>query len=74
MKKADSPECLSRETPPIDLQRRTILRGMMALGGAMALGGCATGSQMGAEGSRMAGGRIVVRWLGGGVVELATPD
>lgn len=74
MKKADSPERVSLETPPIDMQRRTILRGMVALGGAMTLGGCAMGSQMGAEGSRMAGGRIVVRWLGGGVVEFATPD
>ncbi|HET9470905.1 MAG TPA: hypothetical protein VFO24_07345, partial [Usitatibacter sp.] len=76
MKKADSPERASHETPAVDLQRRTILRGMMALGGAAALGGCAMGSQMGsgAEGSRMAGGRINVRWLGGGVVEFATPD
>jgi L-ascorbate metabolism protein UlaG (beta-lactamase superfamily) len=76
MKKADSPQGPFPETPSVDLQRRSVLRGMMAVGGALALGGCAAGSSMGAGagGSRMTGGRITVRWLGGGVVELATPD
>jgi L-ascorbate metabolism protein UlaG (beta-lactamase superfamily) len=76
MKKADIADRTSHETSPVDLQRRTVLRGMMAFGGALALGGCAAGSPMGAgaEGARMTGGRITVRWLGGGVVELATPD
>jgi L-ascorbate metabolism protein UlaG (beta-lactamase superfamily) len=60
-----------------DLGRRRVLRGLTALGGALALGGCAGGMQpsAGSGGSaRLAGGRMSVRWLGGGVVELATPD
>ncbi len=60
-----------------DTSRRTVLRGMLALGGALALGGCSTAMQPG-EGTggsaRLAGGRFSVRWLGGGIVELATPD
>jgi len=62
----------------IDLGRRAALRDMLALGGAFALGACATGTSAlapGAGGSaRLSGGRVSVRWLGGGVVELATPD
>ncbi len=61
----------------IDLGRRTAVHGMLALGGALALGGCTTAAQMGAGtggSARLAGGRVSVRWLGGGVVELATPD
>jgi L-ascorbate metabolism protein UlaG (beta-lactamase superfamily) len=57
--------------------RRTALRGMLALGGAV-ISGCATqmaSGEMGLGGSaRVGGGRLVVRWLGGGVAELATPD
>jgi L-ascorbate metabolism protein UlaG (beta-lactamase superfamily) len=48
---------------------------MLALGGALALGGCGTASELGVGGiPRLAGGRMSVRWLGGGIVELATPD
>ena len=57
--------------------RRTALRGMLALSGAAALSACGTTTQFfGASGGspRLAGGRITVRWLGGGVMELATPD
>jgi len=63
--------------------RRDALRAMLAVGGALALGGCGslgTGSSAaplaaGAGGNaRLAAGRVSVRWLGGGVVELATPD
>jgi len=60
------------------MNRRTILHGMLAAGGALALGACATGTSTlgpGTGGSaRLTGGRVSVRWLGGGVVELATPD
>src|SRR3954465_8557711 len=65
MKKADA-----------DFGRRTVLRGMLGLGGVLALGACGTAAQFGAGvGSpRLTGGRVSVRWLGGGVVELATPD
>lgn len=59
------------------ISRREMLQGMLALGGAAALGGCATGSSLGAGtggSARLSGGRVSVRWLGGGVVELATPD
>jgi L-ascorbate metabolism protein UlaG (beta-lactamase superfamily) len=49
------------------------------VGGALALGGCAMGGgsplAAGAGGNaRLLGGRISVRWLGGGIAELATPD
>lgn len=61
-----------------DFGRRKILQAMAALGGALALGGCTTGgSPLGAGmggSARLTGGRVSVRWLGGGVAELATPD
>ena len=65
MKKADA-----------DDGRRRVLRGMLGVGGALALGACGTPTQIGAVGgsARLTGGRVSVRWLGGGVVELATPD
>lgn len=59
------------------MSRRVFLRSLAALGGAAALAGCGTGMQPGAGSggtARLAGGRIVARWLGGGVMELATPD
>jgi L-ascorbate metabolism protein UlaG (beta-lactamase superfamily) len=55
------------------LGRRNLLRGLAAFGGAAALGACA-GMQSGSGAGRMSGGRASVRWLGGGIVELATPD
>lgn len=57
--------------------RRTALQGMLALGGALALGACGTTAPLGAGtggSARLAGGRMSVKWLGGGIVELATPD
>ncbi len=56
--------------------RRTVLRGVLGLGGALALGGCGAMARLGGDagGARLSGGRFSVRWLGGGVVELATPD
>ena len=61
---------------PTNEKRRTILRGMLALGGALALPGCGSQAMQGGPGSsaRLAGGRVSVRWLGGGVAEIATPD
>jgi len=60
------------------MNRRDILRSMLAAGGAFALGACATGSSTLGPGTggnaRLSGGRVSVRWIGGGVVELATPD
>jgi len=59
------------------MNRRTILRGMLAAGGVLALGACASGTtalRPGTGGNaRLSGGRVSARWLGGGVVELATP-
>ena len=78
MKKADGAEGVRAESQTVNLGRRTVLRGMLALGGALALGKFATAAQTGASGgsgiTRLRGGRISVRWLGGGVAELATPD
>jgi hypothetical protein len=55
--------------------RRRALSGLAALGG-MALAGCSGAPMMGSSSAapRMSGGRFSLRWLGGGVVELATPD
>jgi len=61
----------------MDFSRRNILQGMLALGGAFALDGCTTSTQLGAGtggSTRLSGGRISVRWLGGGITEIATPD
>ena len=76
MKKADGAEGVRAEPPTVNLGRRTVLRGMLALGGALALGEFATATQTRASSgsARLTGGRISVRWLGGGVAELATPD
>jgi L-ascorbate metabolism protein UlaG (beta-lactamase superfamily) len=61
--------------------RRAVLRGMLALGGGLMMGACSGamhaapgGAAGGSTSGRLSGGRISVRWLGGGVVELATPD
>lgn len=50
------------------MDRRSLLQGMALLGG-LALAPRIAGAQGAAK-----GGTIMVRWLGGGVVELATPD
>ena len=73
MKKADTGRG-ALTGPMADARRRSVLRGMLALGGALALGGCATATQPGAGtggSARLVGGRFSVRWLGGGVVALA---
>jgi L-ascorbate metabolism protein UlaG (beta-lactamase superfamily) len=56
----------------VDLRRRSVLGALAAMGGALALGACGTAGPMGA--TRPGGGKVSVRWLGGGIVELATPD
>src|SRR5262245_4168759 len=54
--------------------RRALLGGLLALGGGALLNGCGGAMQSPSAAGRMSGGRMSVRWLGGGVVELATPD
>jgi len=57
--------------------RRELLRGFIVLGGGLAMGaGCSTlrAASGAAATARMTGGKLSVRWLGGGVAELATPD
>src|SRR3954468_2712759 len=60
------------------MKRRTMLHGMLAAGGRLALGPCPPGTAARGPGTggnaRLSGGRVSVRWLGGGIVELATPD
>ncbi|HEY7254025.1 MAG TPA: hypothetical protein VIG37_26280, partial [Methylomirabilota bacterium] len=51
------------------MDRRALLQGMALLGGLMLCPRIA-GAQAGAAKT----GTVMVRWLGGGVVELATPD
>ena len=63
----------------VHLGRRDALRAMLAVGGAVALSGCGSMMPSGGAGGvgmspRLSGGRVSVRWLGGGIVELATPD
>jgi L-ascorbate metabolism protein UlaG (beta-lactamase superfamily) len=76
MKRSDPDSCCGG--PPRDrhMGRRQLLQGMMALGGGLALSGCSAMGlgQTSASGPRMTGGKMSVRWLGGGVAELATPD
>jgi hypothetical protein len=52
------------------MNRRRLLQGLLAVGGALALAPFGAIAQ--AQSS--AGGKISARWLGGGVMELATPD
>ena len=76
MKRSDLDSCCGGAPPDRHIGRRQLLQGMVALGGGLALSGCrAMGMQQtSASGPRMTGGKMSVRWLGGGVAELATPD
>ena len=55
-------------------ERRGFVRDMLALGGGLLLGACNAMPQTASNGIRPNAGRISVRWLGGGVTEIATPD
>jgi L-ascorbate metabolism protein UlaG (beta-lactamase superfamily) len=55
-----------------NIGRRRLLRGMLALGGGLMLGARGILAQGPSRSARDA--RLSVRWLGGGVMELATPD
>ena len=59
----------SHQCRPGLIDRRTLLQGMGLLGGLALCRGVAA-----AQTQAPAGGTAVVRWLGGGVVELASPD
>ena len=76
MKRTDSDSCCGGAPRDRHMGRRQLLQGMVALGGGLALSGCrAMGlGQGGASSKRMTGGKMSARWLGGGVMELATPD
>ena len=50
------------------------MRDMLVLGGSFALGGCTGMSETMASRSLQAGSGVSVRWLGGGVTEIATAD
>jgi L-ascorbate metabolism protein UlaG (beta-lactamase superfamily) len=64
------------------INRRSLLKGMLAVGGGLAASARAAAAQTSAPApapaatppGRPAGGTLAVRWLGGGVVQLATPD
>jgi L-ascorbate metabolism protein UlaG (beta-lactamase superfamily) len=57
-------------------RRRDFVRGGFSLGGAIALASTASAAPKddGWAKHRRTGGKLLVRWLGGGVVEIATPD
>ena len=73
MKQAEIEKVVQTGGLTADAGRRMLLRGMLGLGGALALGACGTPT-VGTSGTRLTGGRFSARWLGGGIVELATPD
>ena len=66
--------CQRDEIGAHGVARRVLLRGMLALGGGLVFGACGTMAQTAPGGGRPSGGKVSVRWLGGGVMELATPD
>jgi len=72
MKKTGAQIAVQTGAPQADPRRRLVLQGIAGLGGALALGACTTAAV--SSNPRMTGGKITVRWLGGGVMELATPD
>jgi L-ascorbate metabolism protein UlaG (beta-lactamase superfamily) len=55
-------------------ERRAFVRNVLALGGGLLLGGCGAMPQTASQASRPMGGGVSVRWLGGGVTEIATAD
>jgi len=65
---------------PINTQRRGFIRSALSIGATLCLGACASGASTSSEqraSTRMkntSGRGVLVRWLGGGVVEIATPD
>jgi len=73
MRKAEIEKVVQAGSLTADVGRRMVLRGMLGLGGTLALSACGTAT-VGTSGSRLTGGRFSARWLGGGIVELATPD
>jgi L-ascorbate metabolism protein UlaG (beta-lactamase superfamily) len=56
--------------------RRSVLKAASAAAGGLALGSALSGTASAApvRTARAAGGTLIVRWIGGGVVEMATPD
>jgi L-ascorbate metabolism protein UlaG (beta-lactamase superfamily) len=57
--------------------RRSLLQGLVLAGGGLAVSPRRAAAQAAAPAGaagRPAGGKLAIRWLGGGVVELATPD
>jgi len=54
--------------------RRSLLKTASVAAGGLALGGQLTAATASATPARAAGGSVMVRWIGGGVVEVATPD
>ena len=57
-------------------RRRDFVRGGFSLGGAIALASTASAAPKDDRWAKRGrtGGKLLVRWLGGGVVEIATPD
>lgn len=73
----DSPT--TRQEPELGsdgIERRDFVRGSFSLGGAIALARSASAQPTSDAWARRSrpGGKLLVRWLGGGVVEIATPD
>src|SRR5216683_5114138 len=54
--------------------RRSLLKTASVAAGGLALGGQLTAATASSAPARAAGGSVMIRWIGGGVVEVATPD
>lgn len=69
----------NRQEPELNsggLERRDFVRGGFSMAGAIALARTSSADAASVAGAKRSrhGGALLVRWLGGGVVEIATPD
>jgi L-ascorbate metabolism protein UlaG (beta-lactamase superfamily) len=73
MEQADR-ESRLRQIGSYGVRRRALLRGMLAVGGGLAFAPVGAIAQMQRGAANAPAGKLSARWLGGGVMELATPD
>ncbi|HLX31107.1 MAG TPA: MBL fold metallo-hydrolase [Casimicrobiaceae bacterium] len=74
IERRDRPATRHVEIDAHGLGRRAFVHDMLMLGGGLVLGGCTAMPATAPDASRPSGGRVAVRWLGGGVTEIATSD
>lgn len=74
LERCDRAQARGGETGERGSQRRAFMRDMLALGGGLMLGGCGAMPQTAPQAGGPTRGGVSVRWLGGGVTEIATAD